>query len=86
MPGRPWKSQRRSTVDKTVYKTWTTNGRRETNQAILSSSHLIRATAIAPTWTHIGQLASIAAIHTFFNYFLELDIERSHTADKDQAA
>jgi uncharacterized membrane protein len=43
-------------------------------------------TAIAPTWTDIGQLASIAAIRTFLNYFLELDIERLHTADKDQAA
>jgi uncharacterized membrane protein len=31
--------------------------------------------AIAPTWTDIGQLASIAAIRTFLNYFLERDIE-----------
>ena len=32
--------------------------------------------AIAPTWTDIGQLASIAAIRTFLNYFLESDIEK----------
>jgi uncharacterized membrane protein len=32
-------------------------------------------TAIAPTWTDIGQLASIGAIRTFLNYFLERDIQ-----------
>jgi uncharacterized membrane protein len=31
--------------------------------------------AISPTWSDIGQLASIAAIRTFLNYFLEKDIE-----------
>src|SRR3954465_4038189 len=33
-------------------------------------------TAIAPTWQQIGQLASIAVIRTFLNYFLEKDIEK----------
>ena len=33
-------------------------------------------TAIAPTWSDIGQLAAIAAIRTFLNYFLESDIEK----------
>jgi uncharacterized membrane protein len=33
-------------------------------------------TAIAPTWDDIGQLASIAVIRTFLNYFLEKDIEK----------
>jgi uncharacterized membrane protein len=33
-------------------------------------------TAISPSWTDIGQLASIAAIRTFLNYFLEADIEK----------
>ena len=32
-------------------------------------------TAIAPTWDDIGQLAAIAAIRTFLNYFLERDLE-----------
>jgi uncharacterized membrane protein len=32
--------------------------------------------AIAPSWTDIGQLAAIAAIRTFLNYFLESDIEK----------
>jgi uncharacterized membrane protein len=32
-------------------------------------------TIIAPTWTELGQLAGIAAIRTFLNYFLERDIE-----------
>jgi uncharacterized membrane protein len=31
--------------------------------------------AISPSWSDIGQLASIAAIRTFLNYFLEKDIE-----------
>ena len=30
---------------------------------------------IAPTWDDIGQLAAIAAIRTFLNYFLERDLE-----------
>jgi uncharacterized membrane protein len=30
-------------------------------------------TAIAPTWTDIGQLAAIAVIRTFLNFFLERD-------------
>ena len=33
--------------------------------------------AIAPTWEQIGQLAAIAAIRTFLNYFLEQDVEKS---------
>jgi uncharacterized membrane protein len=31
-------------------------------------------TAIAPTWTEIGQLAAIGVIRTFLNYFLEKDL------------
>jgi uncharacterized membrane protein len=31
--------------------------------------------AIAPTWRNIGELAAIAVIRTFLNYFLEKDIE-----------
>jgi uncharacterized membrane protein len=33
-------------------------------------------TAIAPTWDAIGQLAAIAVIRTFLNFFLEKDIEK----------
>lgn len=32
-------------------------------------------TAVAPTWDEIGQLAAIAVIRTFLNYFLERDLE-----------
>jgi uncharacterized membrane protein len=35
----------------------------------------IAATAIAPSWQDIGQLAAIAAIRTALNLFLERDIE-----------
>src|SRR5215469_3403661 len=34
----------------------------------------IARTAIAPTWAQIGQLAAIAAIRTFLNFFLERDL------------
>ncbi|MCD9087015.1 DUF1622 domain-containing protein [Stenotrophomonas sp. SY1] len=34
-------------------------------------------TAIAPSWTDIGQLASIAVIRTFLNFFLERDLENA---------
>ena len=40
----------------------------------------ILRTGIAPTWTEIGQLAAIAAIRTFLNYFLEKDIESTTAA------
>jgi uncharacterized membrane protein len=33
-------------------------------------------TAISPTWTDIGQLASIGIIRTVLNYFLEADLGR----------
>jgi len=33
-------------------------------------------TAIAPTWTDIGQLAAIGFIRTVLNYFLEKDLEK----------
>jgi uncharacterized membrane protein len=33
-------------------------------------------TTISPTWEQIRQLASIAIIRTFLNYFLEKDIEK----------
>lgn len=33
-------------------------------------------TAIAPTWTDIGQLACIGVIRTFLNHFLEKDLEK----------
>jgi uncharacterized membrane protein len=42
----------------------------------LLGADIIR-TAIAPSWTDIGQLAAIAAIRTFLNYFLTSDIEKT---------
>jgi len=33
-------------------------------------------TAISPTWQQTGQLAAIAVIRTFLNYFLERDIDK----------
>jgi uncharacterized membrane protein len=37
-------------------------------------------TIIAPTWNDIGQLAAIAVIRTFLNYFLERDMEEFERA------
>jgi uncharacterized membrane protein len=37
----------------------------------------ILRTAIAPTWTEIGQLAAIATIRTLLNYFLQQEIDRA---------
>ena len=37
----------------------------------------ILRTAITPTWAEIGQLASIAAIRTLLNYFLQKEIDRA---------
>lgn len=36
----------------------------------------ILRTAIAPTWSEIGQLAAIATIRTALNYFLQQEIDR----------
>jgi uncharacterized membrane protein len=37
----------------------------------------ILATAIAPTWDEIGKLATIAALRTALNYFLERELHNS---------
>jgi uncharacterized membrane protein len=37
-------------------------------------------TVIAPTWVEIGQLAAIALIRTFLNFFLERDLEAAAKA------
>lgn len=47
------------------------------------AADIIRS-AIAPNWNDIGQLAAIAAIRTFLNYFLEKDIEKYESAIKDE--
>jgi uncharacterized membrane protein len=36
-------------------------------------------TAIAPTWSEIGQLAAVAAIRTALNFFLQREIDRAAT-------
>jgi uncharacterized membrane protein len=34
-------------------------------------------TAITPTWNDLGQLAAIAVIRTFLNYFLSRDVKET---------
>ena len=46
----------------------------------------ILRTAIAPTWTDIGQLAAIATIRTLLNYFLQKEIGRAAQWQQDQAS
>jgi len=38
---------------------------------------------ISPTWNDIGQLAAIAVIRTFLNYFLEKDIKEFGAPDSN---
>jgi uncharacterized membrane protein len=40
-------------------------------------------TAVSPTWADIGQLAAIAGIRTFLNYFLERDLEGYEPHDRN---
>jgi uncharacterized membrane protein len=39
-------------------------------------------TAISPSWDDIGQLAAIAVIRTFLNFFLERDMKEVPESDK----
>ena len=48
------------------------------------AADIVRST-IAPTWEQIGQLAAIAVIRTFLNYFLEKDIEKSAERAEEEA-
>ena len=46
----------------------------------------ILRTAIAPSWTEIGQLAAIATIRTLLNYFLQMEIDRAVLRQSTQTA
>ena len=46
----------------------------------------ILRTAVAPTWSEIGQLAAIAAIRTLLNYFLQQEIEKAATGQAGDPA
>ncbi len=39
----------------------------------------ILRTAVAPTWTEIGQLAAIVVLRTVLNYFLQAEIDKAET-------
>lgn len=41
---------------------------------LMLAADIVR-TVIAPTWEELGQLAAIAFIRTFLNFFLERDLE-----------
>jgi uncharacterized membrane protein len=38
-------------------------------------------TAITPTWSDIGKLASIVVIRTAINYFLQQELEKTTAAE-----
>lgn len=42
----------------------------------------ILKTAVAPSWTEIGQLAAIATLRTALNYFLQREIDQSRGASR----
>jgi uncharacterized membrane protein len=69
----------------TSTRLWTHGGRKQVWHRfgmwlILGLEFMLAAdivrTAISPTWQQTGQLAAIALIRTFLNYFLEKDIEK----------
>jgi uncharacterized membrane protein len=41
----------------------------------------IIGSVVSPTWKDIGELAAIAVIRTFLNYFLEHDLEKAERAE-----
>jgi uncharacterized membrane protein len=41
----------------------------------------IIASVVSPTWQDIGQLAAIALIRTFLNFFLERDLEQAAASE-----
>jgi uncharacterized membrane protein len=41
---------------------------------------------MSPTWQEIGELAAIAVVRTFLNYFLEQDLERALAGASEEAA
>ena len=43
----------------------------------------ILRTAVAPTWSEIGQLAAIAAIRTLLNYFLQKEIDKAEAQARE---
>ena len=45
----------------------------------------ILRTAVAPTWSEIGQLAAIAAVRTALNYFLQQEIDKAAARRGDSA-
>ena len=69
----------------TSTRLWTHGGRKQVWRRfgmwlILGLEFMLAAdivrTAISPTWQQTGQLAAIALIRTFLNYFLEKDIDK----------
>ena len=46
----------------------------------------ILRTAVAPTWSEIGQLAAIAAIRTALNFFLQREIDAAQARRDPQSA
>ena len=45
----------------------------------------ILRTAVAPSWTDIGQLAAIVVLRTVINYFLQRDIDRAAAQESAKA-
>ena len=44
----------------------------------------IAATAVSPSWSAVGKLASISAIRTFLNFFLEREVKELAKAKRDK--
>ncbi len=44
----------------------------------------ILRTAVAPTWSEIGQLAAIAGVRTALNYFLQKEIDKAQARGRSK--
>ncbi len=40
-------------------------------------------TAVAPTWSEIGQLAAIVVLRTLLNYFLQKEIDKAEARNAE---
>ncbi len=66
-----------------------TRGRIKLGHALSLSLELligadILKSALAPTWTDLGQLAAIVAIRTVVNYFLLYEMEKVRTEEEEE--
>jgi uncharacterized membrane protein len=74
---------RPSATDKQVRHIWLRYARWLVAGLTLQLAADIIRTSIAPSWEDIGQVAAIAVIRTFLDYFLVRDLSEMHLREPD---